>query len=250
MQLHCRRVPTIPCPVRRSSALDREVQDRERVSRVVAKFSIPSVDGTRQPRALRWTLDRGGFSCRVLQRLPPSYGNCQYSIPFKNVEGQRNRRLCSTCSRPLVPIPGWRCCKNDSHIRTCVSKGASGLQPVSTTSNEALHVELRAACRQVHDINVLVRRLRLNCVLLSKQVVFEGAQSGPGSKQHRPRRAYPRAFQTSSRGRRMRGVVYRRSRNTFLSKATPPPRTARRGDAAGARLWKAGITSVKKTWAI
>ena len=74
---------------------------------------------------------------------------------------------------------------NDSHMRRHVSKGPSP-QPVGTTSNEALHVELRAAFRHVYDMHGPVMRLKLNCFVLSKQVVLEGALRAAGLRQRRP----------------------------------------------------------------
>ena len=74
---------------------------------------------------------------------------------------------------PNVLTAGWSY-MNNGHMRTRVSKGASALQLAGTTSNEALHAELRAAFRQVYDMHVPVMRLKRNCFVLSKLVVFQG----------------------------------------------------------------------------
>ena len=113
---------------------------------------------------------------------------------------------------------------NNSHMRTHVSKGASALQPVGTTSNEALHAGLRDAFWQVYDLHVPVMRRSQDDILT------------------------PVLSQTSPRGR-MGAVVCRRARYYFPPHSDTAAAQAPKDDAARTRLW--GVSSVKnKTKAI
>ena len=136
---------------------------------------------------------------------------------------------------------------NNCHMRTYVTEGASAMQPIGTTSNEASHAELRAAFRQVYHINVASMRLRLNCFVLSKQVAFEAALR-------------VNSFRQRWEGEVLSRVLARQLLDedawvqwckiddgcTFVRKASLPLRCSRMRDAARIRLWKAGLSTVNK----
>ena len=82
-------------------------------------------------------------------------------------------------------FPRWGHYYNNVHMRTFLTGGSSVLQPVGTTSNEALHAQLRSAFRQVYDIHAPVMQLRLHTFTLLKQVAFEAELRVPGLRQRR-----------------------------------------------------------------
>ena len=103
----------------------------------------------------------------------------QFPSEMTKRTGKNSKTLLNVLTA-VCAFSQWRSCMNNSQMHKHVSKGASVLHLVGTTPNEALHAELRAAFPHPP-----VMRLKLNCLVLSKQVVFEGALRAPGLRQRR-----------------------------------------------------------------
>ena len=141
----------------------------------------------------------------------------------------------------------WGSYMNNCHMRTHLSGGSSALQPVGSTANEAFHAELGAAFRQVYSIHPPILRLRLEYLVLSKQVVFECAIRVQGLRQRRPTEilflALARPLLDEMSWSSWCDVDPGR---TFVRKETLPSRKVRLQDVARVRLWSAKKNPVAK----
>ena len=190
---------------------------------------------------LRWTL-------RFVHGVPCVHGSlfhrvqCRYGQAHSR-EGQNSVGCCQGSMYLLK----WSSYMNNCHMRTHLSGGSSALQPVGSTANEAFHAELGAAFRQVYSIHPPILRLRLEYLVLSKQVVFECATRVQGLRQRRPTEilflALARPLLDEMSWSSWCDVDPGR---TFVRKETLPSRKVRLQDVARVRLWSAKKNPVAK----
>ena len=129
-------------------------------------------------------------------------------------------------------------------------ESASALQPVGTTSNEAVHAQQRAAFRHVYEMHVPVKCLKLNCFVLSKQVVFEGALRESRLRQRRQDDIHARVLSRLLLKEDVHGSGGVPSSPVPLSirRATRPLSTARTDDGKlGSLLVKKKTKAIKRT---
>ena len=163
-------------------------------------------------------------------RLPPLHGSCHHSIPLRNNEAHREEiEDLAQRAHSRIRFFRWGSYMNNSHVRTHVSK--------------CQRVHLRCSLQARHPTKHCTRRCGLagvrhprsrNASATERFYAFQAGGIRGRTARTRfeatppTRHPHPRAFQTSTRGRRMGAVVCLRAWHYF------PPQ----GDTAAAHGWQ------------